>query len=175
MSDKVFGIGLPRCAGQTLQQALAVLTGRRVWHSANSLGVMADEDLGAVECWFPVPYLEKEFPGSKYIVNVRDVDAWLRSCESVYSRSSSWNNPLWKYPLDSFRYYRDEYLSARLGKCSIPDRVLVWDVTEDPCWGPLCDFLHVSPPAVPFPRVDRVKDPLDPPPFRMGWNSWDDF
>lgn len=160
MAAKVFGIGLPRTAGQSLQQALAIILKREVWHSVDSLDVIKPEHGGAVECWFPISEIEKAFPGSLYILNVRDRAEWLESCRSVYGRSQSesWNNPLWREPLEEFPAYADKYLVDRLGT-KLADRMLIWDITQDPCWGPLCAFLHVNPPTASFPRLDRVKCP----------------
>lgn len=162
---KIFGIGLPRCAGQTLQRALSILTQDVICHSLDSPDQLGNA-VGTVECWWPIATIEKRFPGSKYILNTRDANDWLKSCESVYAGSKTWNNPIWKYPIEAFCDYRAEYLRARFRPC-LPlsggrplaeGRMLIVDLIDDPCWQPLAEFLQVPvPTAVPFPRVDRVK------------------
>jgi hypothetical protein len=40
-----------------------------------------------------------------------------------------------------------------------PERLLVWSVTEG--WEPLCEFLEVPVPDIPFPRVNDSREFID--------------
>lgn len=163
----IFGIGLPRCAGQSLQRALAILTGKRCWHSLGRAWDVLDPntDAGAVEVWQPTKWLEEHFPGSKYILNIRyDPLAWLNSCEKVYHKSINYNNPLWQNPLHSFEQYYHEYNWIKRVRCDYRGRFLEHDFIGNPTWDRLCGFLEVDVPTVPFPNIDihgRQQQPPD--------------
>jgi len=163
----VFGIGLPRCGGQTLQAALAELTGKQIIHSPGKslpqLIGLEDSIGGAVEVFAPVPYLLENFPDCKLILNIRDKNAWLNSCVSVFRASSGWNHPIWFYPLDHFRHYAGEYLDVReryITSLRPKKRTLVTDITRAAEWDRLAEFLEVPVPDKPFPRVDNVKESI---------------
>lgn len=40
-----------------------------------------------------------------------------------------------------------------------PERLLVYEVRQG--WGPLCDFLGVAPPDMPFPRANSREESAD--------------
>lgn len=157
---KIFGIGLPRCGGQTLQMALGTVTGKRIWHSVGKhYNQIQPDHGGAVECFAPVSWLDDNYPDCKFVWNLRDVDSWLASCERVYHKSAGWNHPLWLYPLSQFRDYYEEYCDNLRRWCKsvyLEDRILQWNIMENPSWQPLCDFLGVPVPNERFPNVDRV-------------------
>ena len=165
----VFGIGLPRCGGQTLQAALSILTKKTVVHSpGRSLPqVIGRNDIaGAVEVFAPIPYLLREFPDCKLILNGRPEDKWFASCVSVYGQSKHWNHPIWYYPLTQFKDYRSEYLDCRASYFNAlrpKSRTLVIDITKEPEWDRLAAFLDVPVPDQPFPLVDRIKNPVPVP------------
>ena len=158
--SKIFGIGLPRSGGQSLWRALSILTGSCIHSPGNRLDSI-EANPAAVEVFLPIGLLDAEWPDSKYIFNVRDTMEWLRSCESVYPVSAGWNHPLWKYPLSAFWWYHDNYVECVMDEANrwnVKDRFLTHDFTREPSWEPLCEFLEVDVPNIPFPRVDRVKE-----------------
>lgn len=170
---KVFGVGLPRCGGQTLQAALSTLFKRNVWHSPGNNWHVIDESpcLGAVEVFASPFWLEENYPGSIYIYNYRDIDSWVTSCARNYRRSQqrNWNHPLWRYPLSQFEAYYTEYYDRWLEftrSISEPIRCFELNIVEQPRWLELCKGLQVTEPDVAFPRVDqhgarkKVKPPL---------------
>lgn len=159
MSDVfVIAIGLPRCGGQSLQQALSVLTGRRIWHSVGrDLSVIQSGDGGMVECWYSPEFIQTRWPDAKIIYNCRAFKPWVASCTRVYGQSDRWNNPLWAYPLESFPYYYSDYFQTRAEYFA--GEWLPHDFTEKPRWEPLCDFLGVPVPDMPYPNTDRVGRP----------------
>lgn len=164
--NKVWGIGLPRSAGQTLQQALSILLPGDIFHSpGNQLErcMLVPGIQGAVEVFHPIPWLKRRWPDSLFIFNHReDADAWLQSCAGVYHKSENWNNPIWRYPLDAFPDYRSMYCTNRLMEASGcgwdhggDGMLLEWDFLKDPCWGPLCEFFEAKTPDQPFPNIDN--------------------
>jgi hypothetical protein len=179
MNDrKIFGIGLPRCGGQTLQAALQILyPDERVWHSpGNNWAVMDDTGpwRAAVEVFAPPAWLSQNYRDAIFIYNGRALDDWLHSCASVYNQSARWNHPLWKYPLSQFESYRRAYERSRFDRYP-RDRIYTLDLISTPThwnWYELCKILDRPIPDVPFPRVDRVKNPnpLPTPPTPEIWN-----
>lgn len=149
--DKVIGIGLPRCAGQTLMAVLEQLLGEPCHHSPHDLHEI-DAYRACVEVFHDPQHIRHRFPDSLLILNTRQLQPWLRSCKRVYGLSKVWNNPLWSYPVSSFASYRNWYLNERwyLSQC------LAWDITLNPSWDFICDVLHVPPPNMAFPYIDLV-------------------
>ena len=148
----VYGIGLPRCGGQTLAECLRIL-GMDVVHSpGNQIGLYRGS---CTEVFRSPDVLRQEQPGCKFIMNVRDIDDWLASCSSVYHRSQNWNHTLWRYPLTDFRQYAEDYMRERRGL----DNCLYIDITDpvDATWTRLCRFLGLPEPNVAWPMVDRFK------------------
>jgi hypothetical protein len=128
------------------------------------------------------------YPDAKVLLSVRDADAWARSMlDTVWgvwfgdilirhlSAARATVDPQWKafgdmmYPMwarsgllaegdttgaslaDGFRRYADEVQQT------VPsDRLLVWTPADG--WEPLCEFLELDVPDVPFPRLNDSKE-----------------
>jgi hypothetical protein len=154
----IFGIGLPRSAGQTLQNCLGILGHNTIHSPGNKLAQCASDGFESfVEVFAPVSYLLDTYGlESVFILNFRDVDPWMNSCHRVYSKSAGWNHPIWKYELDQFPAYRADYEACQLDSLKIANaRYLTWDITTYPFWDAICDFLGVDEPDVEFPNVDN--------------------
>lgn len=163
MDVKVFGIGLPRCGGQTLQSALSQLLGQCTHSPGNSGEEYYAQSASCVEVFRHPAVLDKLYPDCKFIVNTRSRKPWLKSCAKVYPQSASWNHPIWKYPLSDFESYADEYFNSRyqwfneaMASAQRKLRVFFWDFTAHPMWQGLCSFLDIPVPDVEFPNVDPV-------------------
>jgi hypothetical protein len=183
---KVFGIGLSRTAGMSLAEALNILgiktahcpcdpeTFEQLKRGDYRLKIL-EEYQGATDT--PVvpyyPQLDKIYPGSKFILTTREMDAWLRSVERHWNSIPTW----WKegsymrqfsdfisacvygsieFNRERFRHvynthYRNvhEYFSRR------ESDLLVMDICGGDSWHKLCSFLGVPLPGVPFPHVNR--------------------
>lgn len=135
--------------------------------------------LGSPTCCL-VPQLLATFPQAKFILHVRSTDdAWYRSFSSsigldfetgtwrartyrFLTFSIRWMHPHHRLCDHMARYWRDQYgeLGPRMHamhnmrmKQLVPcKKMLVYDVKEG--WAPICSFLGVSAPDVPFPRVN---------------------
>lgn len=160
----IWGVGLPRSGGQTLQEAITILTGRQCWHSIEAHrwdDTIKPEDAGAVEVYAPISWLRK-YPGGPhlFIFNRRNLDNWLASCEKVYEQSQreNWNHPIWKYPLSQFPAYYFDWVQ-RMKKCG--EVIYNVDIVANPTWDRLCDILGVEPPGVPFPNKDKTRQKED--------------
>lgn len=155
----IFGIGLPRSAGQTLQHCLSILGYQTVHSPGNNLtSCIHTGHENFVEVFAPVPYLLRLDPNAVFILNFREYDSWINSCHKVYQKSQqlNWNHPIWKYQLDQFGEFREDYEERalhHLHKFSV--RYITWNIIECPQWDPLCDLLGVEEPEHLFPDVDR--------------------
>lgn len=153
----IIAVGLPRCGGHSLQQAISILTRSTCWHSVepDKLHVV-DGSAGFVECWLPITYLRRRFPDARFILNVRDEQDWSRSVRSVWDSRHGFNNPLWRQHEDSILDYARDYLDTRRHYLDGSDYLLI-DITRNPVWEPLAMWLDLPIPDVPFPRADKLK------------------
>ncbi len=110
-------------------------------------------------------FLDKEYPGSKFILTIRPADEWIRS---VVRHFGSETTPMreWIYgvgsPLRSEERYLARYeqhnrdvLQYFAGR---PDDLLVLKIAEGRGWADLCSFLGHETPAEPFPYRNRAED-----------------
>jgi hypothetical protein len=109
--------------------------------------------------------LDKAFPGSKFILTVRDPDNWFRSLENhfgdhphamqefVYGRAS---------PAGARERYIDVYQAHdRAVRDYFSDRAgdfLIMDLEKGDGWEALCAFLNLPAPDLPFPAKNRTED-----------------
>lgn len=105
--------------------------------------------------------LDKQCPGSKFILTVRDMDSWLESRKKHVIRNQ--NNPDYKYnflkvDIEGWKTHRErlekeikEYFKDR------PDDLLIIDILGGDGWDKLCKFLSKEVPKVPFPNLNKTK------------------
>ncbi len=105
--------------------------------------------------------LDRAFPGSRFILTVRDEDKWLKSAMRHFG-SRDYDTPIFRYLYGKARIsgneqhymerYRrhnrevQEYFQDR------PDDLLVFNLEESPGWEPLCTFLDQPVPNCAFPH-----------------------
>jgi len=173
---KIFGIGLARTGTTSLTKALRIL-GYRAVHFPTSFDQILYHDAAtdtSVACRFAE--LDRLFPGSKFILTVRDEQSWLAS----YARFRSLQIPIGKnWPmLREARRVREilfgtqefepeawlagyrrhtarvmEYFAER------PQDLLVMNIAAGDGWEKLCPFLGKPVPPLPFPYLNK-KSPL---------------
>ena len=130
-----------------------------------------------------VPELVATFPQTKLILHVRSSDeAWFKSFSSSIGldfERGTWRARIYRFLTFSIywlhphhrlcdqmgEYWREEYggigprmhsvHNARMKEQLPKEKLLVYDVKEG--WGPLCAFLDVPVPEIPFPRVNDAK------------------
>ena len=184
LPTRVFGIGLHRTATTSLHSALRQLgldsfhwgagEAPLIWYEMRNLGRSPTLERWYALCDLPIPLLYREmdraYPGSRFILTVRNEASWLRSVERLWS-SENPNRYLWDvYPFTNMihtelygratfdaatmlaRYRRHnaevrEYFQGR-------DDLLVMDVDAGLDWAPLCGFLNLPVPGVAYPKVD---------------------
>lgn len=170
---KVFGVGLMKTGTSSLSRALRHLR-LRCLHSSElhfnpNLIDILDSAIGS-----PVAIRYREldivYPGSKFILTVRDPSSWLDSWHAHVCRG----NPLsFEYlyvraklfgrvdfdPEDCLRGFERhnagvvEYFSQR------PSDLLIMDIAKGDGYEKLCPFLGAPTPATPFPWDNRARKP----------------
>lgn len=174
----IFGIGLPRTGTRSLKQALRILGFRDVsgltqyrrdfYQGRLALPAGKDAIVGGISGYYLA--LDKLYPGSKFILTIRDEDRWLNSVNNLWGVTYepeeskvrlSW---LWQhfginaYHVDVLRViYRSSKLGAIEYFANRPKDFLVLDI-EQPQWPQLCGFLGLPIPDEPYPFEGKWKD-----------------
>jgi hypothetical protein len=170
---KVFCIGFHKTGTKSLKLALQELgytvAGpnfvkdpdiRRENLTEKALAIAYQFDAFQDDPW-PLVYkeMDKLFPGSKFIITVREPVSWLRSARSYFGQKQ---NPIRRmmYGNGSFlgsdaiylRRYTQHYEEVQRYFASRPGDLLVFDLVANPNWELLCKFLGYDVPPTPFPR-----------------------
>jgi hypothetical protein len=185
LPTRVFGIGMHKTATSSLHRAFQVLgfdalhwgagEAPLIWHEMAEHGRSATLERYYALSDLPIPLLYRQldvaYPGSKFILTIRDESRWLRSVERMWD--SRYNNDRWiwdHYPftntihqalygrttfdaatmLATYRRHNAEvvaYFAAR------PDDLLIMDMDEGDGWDALCGFLGFPIPPIPYPRT----------------------
>ena len=187
---RIFGIGLHRTATTSLHRAFEILgfdsfhfrTGneaRMIWEETSAAG-RSD----TLEKWYalsdlPIPLLyrklDKAYPGSKFILTVRNEEAWLKSVGRLWSADYNpqrWTWDVWPFSHKIHRalYGREDFdthtFLARYRRHNTevreyfrdrPDDLLVMDVDAGLNWEPLCRFLGTTAPSTPYPNESHTR------------------
>ncbi len=177
---KIFGIGAHKTGTTSLCVALNML-GFKCSHWDEHLLIREDiensnyrlrvlEEFDAITD-FPMPSiyqrLDEEFPGSKFILTIRDSEAWVTSVEAHLIKSSNvlnrnglsfiFEEELFygtkifdrKKALEKLTEHHEAVISYFAGR---QNDLLKMDITRGDGWGVLCEFLDVPEPADSFPH-----------------------
>ncbi|AHG93585.1 hypothetical protein J421_6050 (plasmid) [Gemmatirosa kalamazoonensis] len=180
MTAKVFCIGFHKTGTKSLTAALGTLGYRvtgpngvrdpdiatKVLDLANAL--VPKYDAFQDNPW-PIIYREMDarYPGSKFILTLRDRDAWIRSQVNhfgtevtpmrqwIYGEHAGFpagNEDIYLARYDRHNAEVREYFAHR------PDDLLVMPIDDSADWEPLCRFLGRPIPDVPFPHRNKGSD-----------------
>lgn len=185
--NKVFAIGLNKTGTTSLHRAFQLLGLRSAhyWTEEGRLGeIIATnaregrplltglESYEALTDWvdrFTAPLfarLDEQYPDSRFVLTVRDLDSWLASRERHVKRMSNIaelqrrypDNPWYNLDLGAWRtQYREHYAAVR-SYFEGRDNLLELDLIRDARWPELCSFLGLPVPKVPFPFENRAED-----------------
>jgi 3'-phosphoadenosine 5'-phosphosulfate (PAPS) 3'-phosphatase len=179
---KIFGIGLSKTGTTSLSQALRILglstiDNPGVTHyvpgdlSSIDPGILEEND-AFTDTPIPSFYreLDKHFPGSRFILTVRDMDGWLLSCKKQFTqklsdKQNSAHNRLFTDLYDctvfdeqKFRKGYENFVNGVMEYFSDrPGDLLVMDVSAGDGWEKLCPFLDRGIPGIPFPKANVTK------------------
>jgi hypothetical protein len=177
---KVFGIGLMKTGTVSLHEALSLL-GYNGVHNAGlktmnlvqqaidegkPMLTYLDPSLDAFTDIFGITYCfflaDVQYPGSRFILTVRDLDDWLdsrrRHVEKDQQMRGADHPAVMKVDLDGWKteYTRHESV-VRAYFADRPTDLLVLDITAGQGWEPLCEFLGHPVPEAPFPWKNRFR------------------
>ncbi len=178
---RIFGIGLNKTATSTLHSALTILgfsslhfggdaahdaVKRAIEEQAPLLSYLdqrydAFSDIGLLSRRFRI--LDPQYPGSKFILTVRPVDAWIDSRRRHVQRNVARktageydgtfvvvDEEKWAAEWELHMERVHTYFEGR-------DDLLEVDLTHSSEWQPLCEFLEVPVPKEAFPWANRDK------------------
>src|SRR5262249_17577132 len=121
--------------------------------------------------------LDERYPGSKFILTVREVGAWLSSAREHWRRYPLDDNPSGRYRslLQVAMYGMAGFSAARFARVYEahrrnveawfkvrPQDLLVLNVCGGEGWEKLCAFLGKSPPDEPFPWANQGRISVAP-------------
>lgn len=183
--SKIFCIGLNKTGTTSLHTALKILGFNSV-HYKDKLGnsikkTIRDNYLNGIDIltnlreydafldWDSTHTVEifkqfdKQYPNSKFIINIREMDTWLDSREKHVKRNQILrkNNPNIKWTkVDREKWselYKKHYNSAlKYFKKREKDYIII-DVTKKEGWEKICNFLNRPIPKIPFPKKNVSK------------------
>jgi hypothetical protein len=166
-NHKVFCIGLSKTGTTSLTVAMKVL-GYKTKHYL----LEPDKDIPAHEFLSDMPIQTRyqeydiQYPGSKFILSVRDKKSWLNSCMNHFRHKAKQQNSIqYKYRIeqtgvdeydeDIFSQKYDQHLEdvKEYFKHREAD-LLILNICEGDGWDKLCAFLGKEIPKKPFPRAN---------------------
>jgi len=180
---KVFGVGLIKTGTSSLREALELL-GYKALHGGPletmqlvQRAIDAGEpmlshldsaydafaDVFGITHYF---YLaDVQYPGSRFILTVRDLDDWLESRRRHTERNRQlraagrYRGDLLEVDLEAWEAeYRRHETVVRSYFAERPDDLLIYDLTGGEGWEPLCRFLGQPVPEAPFPRANQFRE-----------------
>lgn len=179
---KIFGIGFHKTGTKSLAHALATL-GYRVTGPngvldpdiATNVARYVDELTPQFDAFQDNPWpivfrdLDARFPGSRFILTVRDSAAWIRSVVEHFGRQDT---PMrtWIYGVGHphgheatyVRRYEEHNRAVLRHFQDRPGDLLVLHVAAGDGWEKLCPFLGHGIPAIPFPHANAAADRAAP-------------
>jgi len=191
-TKKVFGIGLGRTGTKSLTRALYLL-GIHVTHFPIEKDIYTKlrqgkcdfeilqrfdgiTDITVAPCY---AQLDRLYPGSRFVLTLRDKEAWLDSMERLLGRKPVLDEsvPGNKLYLKIRNFLQEEVYGTRsfsrekmsnvydLHTKNVidyfrdsPESLLIIDVTRGEGWEKLCPFLGKAVPEEPFPNIDFNRD-----------------
>ena len=166
---KVFGIGLGKTGVSSLCEALSLLGYKPIQHP-QSLRIIK-YFYAAVDTNVAIAYkkLDLRYPGSKFILTVRNIDTWVKSARMHDERrkankfenigkhnrleafgSSEYDPEIWKAKYETHVNEVLNYFQER------PQDLLVFNVCAGEGWEKLCPFLNKGYPNIPFPYLNKA-------------------
>jgi hypothetical protein len=170
---KVFGVGLPRTATNTLAWMLAQLGWRTAHHETDPLRYDTHDAVTDIPTHLYMISSDVRFSGSRFILTRRPVDDWLRSWKSWLEANppnadmrrarlaalgcadydEQRLRAIYDRHLAFVNWYFENYLSGRSLTINLCDR----SVGDREKWFKLCTFLGVVAPDIELPIMNQRK------------------
>lgn len=186
---RIFGIGMHKTSTTSLHHAFEILK-LDSFHWGKGEAAIIWQDLYSsnhsktLEKWYalsdlPIPLLYKKldagYPGSKFVLTVRDEQKWLKSVERLWD--PKYNPTRWVWDVHPFtnrihrelygrtdfdpetflaryRQHNQEVIDYFKGR---PNDLLVMDMDANAGWNELCEFLHLPISEVDYPNSYQTK------------------
>ena len=189
MTAKIFGIGFHKTGTSSLARALRLLGYDAIQGDPPCKPPYGDGGISLIrmieagryrlptiekhDAFTDNPYfriwreIDENYPGSRFILTVRDPKEWIRSCIRYYRYRQIYPMRAWMFgehanPASSdaarntwLRAYREHNEAVRRHFRERPDDLLILDVTRRNSWPPLCKFLGRPIPDTPFPHENE--------------------
>jgi len=181
---RIFGIGLHKTATTSLHSAFRILgydslhwgqgEAPKIWEEMNVSNRSKTLERWYAACDLPIPLLykqlDKAYPGSKFILTIRDETKWLRSVERLWDpkyNPTRWQWDVWPISnklhyalygrkdfdsLTMLQRYRQHNAEVQEYFKDRPNDLLVLHVEEGIGWESLCPFLDIPFPVSNFPK-----------------------
>lgn len=190
LPTRIFGIGLHKTATTSLNNALQILGfdsahwmgadwARMIWDELASAGrsITVERHYALLDLPISILYekLDAVYPGSKFILTVRDEKKWLKSIGEHWGRDANSARASWDVDMMSHRMHRMIYGQKSFNAGIFletyrqhnseaadyfrhrPKDFLVLDLEKGDGWPQLCRFLNVPQPLVPYPTLRSVE------------------
>ena len=112
--------------------------------------------------WEMYRHLDEAYPGSRFVLTVRDPDTWWHSVEQWCTHKKPQMLETYRTHLRAEAFTREAFLggyerhnTAVIDYFADTDQLLVFDVEATASWEPLCTFLGAPVPDAPFPHRNR--------------------
>jgi hypothetical protein len=181
---RVFGIGMHKTATTSLHHALTTLGikcahwpsahwAKSVWREMNELGRSPSLEKNYAATDLPMSLLfrrlDGSYPGSKFILTLREERKWLESVRKHWSSETNefraaWDTDPFSHRVHQILYgridFHPETFLNRYRKHNAdvlehfkdrPSDLLVMDMDAGAGWKELCGFLNLPTPSVPYP------------------------
>lgn len=176
---RVFAIGLNKTGTSSLHEAFGILGLQSLHWGGPAIRQMVEaslaagdpllsrldprfdafSDIAALSTSYEL--LDRQYPGSRFILTVRPVDDWIasrrRHVERNQARRSTgeYQGTFVEVDEAAWRAEWDRHVQGVRAYFAGRDDLLEIDLTTGAAWGPLCRLLDVPPPSRPFPWANR--------------------
>jgi hypothetical protein len=184
---RIFGIGMHKTATTSLSKALTTLGydsahwknahwARAIWEEIKADGKSKTLEKSYALCDLPITLLFREldlaYPGSKFILTLRDEDEWLESVRTHWSDKNPWRGQ-WDTDPFTHRVHRELYGGVKFDEVRMrarfrrhnaevleyfkdrPQDLLIMNMSAGAGWYELCGFLRKPIPTDPYPRENK--------------------
>jgi len=157
---------------------------KRIWQEMSTGGSSRTLECSYALCDLPIPLLygqlDAAYPGSKFILTIRDENEWLESVRRHWDRNinpfrSAWDTDPFTHRVHNLLYrrkdfdaetflnrYRRHNAEVREYFKDRPNDLLIMDVDAGAGFKELCDFFDCVDPGVPYPRIDpTTPEPIE--------------
>ena len=167
---KIFGIGLPKTGQTSLAMAMWTLGYKTIQYPYNPSQIKNNDFALDLPVVINYKRLDKKYPGSKFILTIRDFDSWLKSMRNHYRRYPAskrykqqlifrlrfWGTTNFNKKLMTKKYYEhiedvNKYFKGR------KKDLLIINIVAGEGWKKLCPFIGKEIPRKRFPRENGGK------------------